>query len=321
MEVKSLLDVAVAAPNSEKEAPLNSELSPFPAATGGSVDVVLSALPVDHFGTTVFLKGWQQRESVKPPVVVVHDVGEHADCYEGLAAKFVSHGYSVYAYDWRGHGRSGWQLGHAPSFDVLVKDLLQVAAWARYQERGQAPVLIGHGVGALMVTELARTHGNFCRAAILSAPCLELQSSVGGMHRLMLRLLADFTPLLRIWGPFRPKFTNNKVSFHPISREDESLSAKFPGLTASLTYELMAAIKRAEARFLDYLGHVLILCPENDSVCRYQHLRKAVAVHAEHNVEIVNLAESGHSLLTDDGNSQEIAMRAILGWLTKVIGE
>ena len=299
-----------------------SALPPFPSDGSEAISrVSLTSLPVDHYGTTVYLKALKYPDSQQPPIVIVHDVGEHADCYERTAYAFYERGFSVYSFDWRGHGRSGWLLGHAPSFDTLVKDLLQVAAWSRYQEDGRAPIILGSGLGALVVMEFTKNYASFCQAAVLCAPCLELQSELTGLHRFLLKLLSEVAPLVRLWSPFSPRFTSHRVSLHPISREDGTLSAKFPGVTAALTYELVQAIKRAETRFIEYGGSVLILCPEKDGICSYQQLKRSAALHADHNVEIVDLGDSGHGVFTDDDASRESAIKVVLGWLSRVMVE
>ena len=297
-----------------------SALPPFPSdgIEAGS-RVTLTSLPVDHYGTTVYLKALKHPDAQHAPIVIVHDVGEHADCYERTANAFYERGYSVYLFDWRGHGRSGWQLGHAPCFDSLVKDLLQVAAWARYQENGRAPIILGNGLGALVVMEFTKNYAAFCQAVILCAPCLELQPEMTRPHRVLLKLLSDISPLVRLWSPFSPRLTSHRVSLHPISREDASLSAKFPGVTAALTYELVQAIKRAETRFIEYCGSVLIICPEKDGICSYKKLKKSAALHDDHNVEIVDLANSGHGVFTNDDASRELAIKVVLGWLSKLV--
>ena len=309
------------ATDTEVERSAASALPPFPSdGTEAGSRVTLTSLPVDHYGTTVYLKALKHPDTQHAPIVIVHDVGEHADCYERAANAFYERGYSVYLFDWRGHGRSGWQLGHAPSFDSLVKDLLQVAAWARYQENGRAPIILGNGLGALVVMEFTQKLRCFLPSRDTFAPLVsELQPEMTRPHRVLLKLLSDVAPLVRLWSPFSPRLTSHRVSLHPISREDASLSAKFPGVTAALTYELIQAIKRAETRFIEYCGSVLILCPEKDGICSYKQLKKSAALHADHNVEIVDLANSGHGVFTDDDASRELAIKVVLGWLSKLV--
>src|SRR5690606_30753211 len=132
------------------------------------------SLPVDHHGTTVYVKGWRRPENTKPPIVIAHDLGENISMYRDVAKKLIKQGHNVYGFDLRGHGRSGRRLGHAPSFNILVLDLLQVAAWVRHQEAGKPAIIVGQGIGALITLSFTKRYSHFCRALVLSAPVLEL---------------------------------------------------------------------------------------------------------------------------------------------------
>ncbi|MBM4250665.1 MAG: alpha/beta hydrolase [Deltaproteobacteria bacterium] len=314
------MEQASAPENSNTERAIASALPPFPVGdeTTDNPEHIIH-LPVDHYGTTVYVRSLAQKNLDKPPLVLVHDLGEHGDCYHQAAQSFFSQGYSVYTYDWRGHGRSGWQLGHAPSFAVLVQDLLQVVAWARHRAGGQGPVIIGQGVGALMVMEFTKRFPAFCSGAVLSAPCLELQSAVGGLQALILRLLADVLPTARVWQPFVPRFTSGRVNRRPMSREDGELNTRFSGITAALASEVILAMKRAETRFIEFDGSVLILCPEQDQICSYQHLKKSAALHGDHNVQILDLKNTTHGVLTEADDTREDVVALILGWLGRVV--
>ncbi len=283
------------------------------------VQKIVSSLPVDHQGTAVYVKGWRYEHGQAPSILIVHDLGEQTTHYRETARAFVHAGYSVYLFDLRGHGRSGRRLGHAPSFNILVKDLLQVAAWVRHKEGGKPPVILGHGIGALIAMDFTKYHGAFCKAAILSAPCLEPIAVVSSAARMMLRLLAEVTPTFRIPAALTPRFTRElKTAQNPVA-EGEDRPIYFPRLTAIFAHELLLAIKRAEARFIEYHGSVLILCPDQDSVCSYVQLKKSAALHNEHNLEIADLKGVGHGVFTDDQAHREHAMAVVLPWLKKAI--
>ncbi len=283
------------------------------------VQKIVSSLPVDHQGTAVYVKGWRYENGQAPSLLIVHDLGEQTTHYRETARAFVNAGYSVYLFDLRGHGRSGRRLGHAPSFNILVKDLLQVAAWVRHKEGGNPPVILGHGIGALITMDFTKYHGAFCKAAILSAPCLEPLAEVSSPARVLLRLLAEITPTFRIPAALTPRFTRGLRTAQQAASEEEEKTIHFPRLTAIFAHELLLAIKRAEARFIEYHGSVLILCPDQDSVCSYVQLKKSAALHNEHNLEIADLKGVGHGVFTDDPAYREHAVGVVLSWLKNAL--
>ena len=281
------------------------------------VDKVVTTLPVDHFGTTVYLKGWRQADSTNPPIIIVHDLGEHIDLYRETAYAFLANGYNVYCFDLRGHGRSGRRLGHAPRFNILVKDLLQVAAWVRHKEDGRLPIILGHGIGGLITNEFTRAHGAFCRAVVLSAPCLDLNSEISAPSAFALRFLADWFPTFRIPPRLAPKFARDLK--HARSDTDDGAKVPyFPRLTAGFTQELLSAIQRSRADFIEYHGSVLILCPDLDPICDYTATRKAAAIHDKNNLQVTNLPGIGHNLFTEADATRDAALAIILPWLAAI---
>ena len=299
-------------PHSEAEAHAESEETP-------GVQKIVSSLPVDHAGTAVYVKGWRYETGAAQAILIVHDLGEQTTHYREMARALVASGYSVYLFDLRGHGRSGRRLGHAPSFNTLIKDLLQVAAWVRHKEGGKPPIILGHGIGALITMDFTKYHGDLCKAAILSAPCLEPTAEVSPPARLLLRLLAEISPTIRIPSALSPRFTKDLKGSQQSEASEEDKVVYFPRLTAIFAHELLSAIQRAEARFIEYHGSVLILCPEEDTICSYGQLKKSAALHNENNLEIVDLPKVGHGVFTEDKAWRDAALQVILPWLDKAL--
>lgn len=97
----------------------------------------------------------QSEAAARTPLVFVHGAYVGAWCWaEHFLPWFAAHGFPVCALSLRGHGRSGGRE-HLHTFGIAdyVEDLAQVAA-----DLPRAPVLIGHSMGALVVTRyLERT--------------------------------------------------------------------------------------------------------------------------------------------------------------------
>jgi len=293
-------------------APPNPFTTPLiPART----EEIITSVPVDHFGTLIYVKALRHIVAKHAPMILVHDIGEHSDCYSAAAQELLDGGYSVYLYDLRGHGRSGRQLGHAPSFEAHVQDLLQVAAWVRYEEGGKSPIVIGHGVGAIIAMDFSKAYPSFCRAAVLSAPCFELASPMTLMQRLVIKILADVAPMVRLPLFLTPKLSRESWLSPAGYSQNPAGQARFSGLTASFTHKLLTAINDAEARFVNYRGTALVLCPEHDKVCGFQALMRQAAVHQESNLEVVSLAETSHQVFSGDSAGRSQAVQTVLSWL------
>jgi alpha-beta hydrolase superfamily lysophospholipase len=149
-------------------------------------------------GLALALSEW----SVAAPrglVVVVHGLGEHAARYGHVAAALNAAGWSVFAHDQRGHGRSGGLRGTLPRADALLEDLALVLDHA--PETGGPRVLLGHSMGgavaARFVAEALAPHpaswSRPVQGLALSSPALAARLSAWQRWQLAIgeRLLPD----------------------------------------------------------------------------------------------------------------------------------
>lgn len=93
----------------------------------------------------------------RTPVLCLHDAGLQSSVFEGLLPEIAPEGGAI-AFDLPGHGRSG-SLDALPSIEAMAEMAKWVAQWcgAMTEARSVSPVLVGHGMGALVALEWART--------------------------------------------------------------------------------------------------------------------------------------------------------------------
>ncbi len=86
-----------------------------------------------------------------PAIVCLHDAGLQSSVFEGLLPAVADEGGAI-AFDLPGHGRSG-------SLDALptIADMAEMARWVADWCGATRPVLVGHGMGALVALEWSRT--------------------------------------------------------------------------------------------------------------------------------------------------------------------
>lgn len=58
-------------------------------------------------------------------VFIVHGAGEHCERYDWVAQRLVAEGYSAFALDHQGHGRSEGERHDVLQFDDYVDDVIQ----------------------------------------------------------------------------------------------------------------------------------------------------------------------------------------------------
>jgi alpha-beta hydrolase superfamily lysophospholipase len=83
-------------------------------------------------------------------------------------------GFSVVAFDHRGHGRSGGKRGHTPSYDQLLSDVDMLLAHARTVAQGGKVFLYGHSMGGNVVLNHALRRKSDVAGVIASSPWLRL---------------------------------------------------------------------------------------------------------------------------------------------------
>jgi pimeloyl-ACP methyl ester carboxylesterase len=211
-------------------------------------------------------------------------------------------GIPMYSYDLRGHGRSGTLLGHIENFDSHASDLLQVASWVKHIEQREPPIIVGHGIGALIAIQFAKKFGDSCAGLVLAAPSFELKDSLQGVGRFFLKLLSDLWPTCRLPLELYPR------GLHGLD---------LPRLTASYLNEVFHAMERQGSPFSNYHGEVLIICPEQDQFCHYQLIKKAVALHQEYNLTMLDVPGE-HRIFEEENPHLPMVMNVLWDWLEKI---
>lgn len=121
----------------------------------------------------IFCHRWPTADP-KAIVQIVHGGAEHAGRYAPLARMLNQAGYTVYAEDHRGHGRTGelngklGDMGKANAFERVCDDVLALGERARTENPGIPLVIIGHSLGSLITQRILLQHSDRVAAAVLS---------------------------------------------------------------------------------------------------------------------------------------------------------
>ena len=103
-------------------------------------------------GINIFGQVWEPDVvSAKAIVCLVHGLGEHSSRYAHVAQALGRDGFVLYAFDLRGHGRSGGSRGHVPSIESAMDDIDILLDHAKADYPGLPVFLYGHSNGATFV--------------------------------------------------------------------------------------------------------------------------------------------------------------------------
>lgn len=86
--------------------------------------------------------------ATRPVVLLLHGGGPNRHAWATTARRLHSHGYTVAAYDTRGHGDSDWDPSGQYDVDRFVSDLISVRG---HVSADSPPVVVGASLGGLII--------------------------------------------------------------------------------------------------------------------------------------------------------------------------
>ena len=143
----------------------------------------------DALGVEIFYYVWAA-PNPKGVLQLTHGLGDHALRYEQVAADLVAAGYTVYADDHRGHGKTGvkqWggdmskmgRLGKG-GLRAAVENVREFSTLIRTQNPGLPLALLGHSWGSLMVQKVINEHSADYDAVILTGTAYRTLTDMNG---------------------------------------------------------------------------------------------------------------------------------------------
>jgi alpha-beta hydrolase superfamily lysophospholipase len=145
-------------------------------------------------------------------LVVHHGLGEHGGRYENLVSTLSGTGIILYVPDARGHGKSGGKQGHVPSFETFAEDLDRLVDLARHENSVSQIYLMGHSMGALVVTVYAKKSSRHQKLAGLICSGIPLKvktDPVMEVKKFFSGFLSTVTPSLVIPSGLNVNFLSN----------------------------------------------------------------------------------------------------------------
>ena len=258
-------------------------------------------------GAPLFFRHWPaaQRRGV---LVNVHGLGDHSGLYPNLVRVLPEHGWTVWAFDTRGNGRSPGRRGHVARWREFRDDLGGFLRHVRAAEGDVPLVLLGNSLGGLMVLDYALAHPEKLAGVAAAAPAL----GDPGVPRWLLLLARALT---KVW----PTYTRETgLDLGNLARDPAIVEALLADplfhrvTTARLGTEAldtMAALHAAAARLA---VPVLILHGTGDRMVPIEGSRRLATGPARAMVTLREYPEAAHALFVDHGWEERLA--ELLAW-------
>lgn len=160
-----------------------------------------------HDGLELFAQAWEP-QVVAPRAVVclVHGLGEHSSRYAHVAEALGREGYILFAFDHRGHGRSGGARGHISSIEDFMKDTDLLMEQAQKIYPGLPLLLYGHSLGGILVLHYSLQRKPNLKGVIATSPGLHTALEKQPMKIFMAKMLGSLMPTTVIPSGLESRF-------------------------------------------------------------------------------------------------------------------
>ena len=166
---------------SDDVSPMKPTLEPFIASDGTRIALHRFAPPACGLRGTI---------------LSLHGIQSHAGWYSASSNRLAEAGWEVWWIDRRGSGISRGPRGHAPHWERLVNDVVQVLKHLRARRQSGPFVLQGVSWGGRLAAAVARLRPEFVDALALLYPGIHARIRPSLRQRFLLQL-ADFAGIRR----------------------------------------------------------------------------------------------------------------------------
>lgn len=179
-------------------------------------------------GQEIFIWCWRAPQKPQGILQIYHGMAEHAQRYTELAQYLNTKGFTVYACDMRGHGRTGELNSDSCHMDrngfyASIED--QTLLMERIgQEHPRVPlVVLAHSFGSFLAQEFIKHYGSRISGVILSGSSLMKGADIIAGYIL--------SRLTMVSGNRKPGRLLNKLSFGSYNKAIQNPSSKFSWLS------------------------------------------------------------------------------------------
>jgi alpha-beta hydrolase superfamily lysophospholipase len=142
----------------------------------------------------IYYQIWKPSGKPKGILIITHGIGEHSGRYAHVAEHLARFGFAVWAFDYRGHGKSDGKRGHVDSFEDYAADVGQMIRIAKDHYTGIKVFLMGHSLGGLVASYYTEKHPSELDGLIASAPALKEKMKVSPVKTFLGRTLSSIVP-------------------------------------------------------------------------------------------------------------------------------
>ncbi len=256
-------------------------------------------------------QSWLPDGAPKAVVILHHGLWDYSDYYAPFAEELIRHGYAVYAFDMRGHGRSDGPRSFIQSFDQYITDLDAFLKRVRQRANGKPIFLFGHSLGGLIATTYVLANPKTdLRGVILSGAGLKEGHDVTPLLKTLVPIIGSIAPKL---PSYKPDFNFGSRDKNVVKRKRQDPLIDHTGLPARSGAEGLRAIANVQAQMEQFSAPVLIMHGTADRWTNSEGSQQ-LAARARSKDKALKLYDGFyHELLTD--TNKAFVWNDVIGWM------
>jgi acylglycerol lipase len=259
-------------------------------------------------GLTLFTRSWRPKGPPRAVVVIVHGFNSHSGYYSWVADELALSGFSVYALDLRGRGRSDGERFYVERFADYQSDVDSLVNVARERDPGLPIFLLGHSAGGVVSTVYALEHqqdlaGLICESFAFQVPAPDFALAV-------LKGLSHLAPHAHVLKLKNEDFSRDPDVVKTMNTDPLIANETQPTKTVA---EMVRADERLKRDFGLFKMPVLILHGTSDKATRPSGSQMFYERAGSADKTLKLYDGYAHDLLNDLG--REIVMDDIIDWI------
>jgi len=150
----------------------------------------------NQHGQSIFYQYWMPESKPKAALLVIHGLNEHSGRYAHFADFFTANGYSVFALDHIGHGKSDGTRSYIKKFSYYIDDIVTYIKMINDWFPDIPIYPVGHSLGGLINTYLLLDHQHLVRGAVLSGSVVLVPEYVSNFTIMIGKFISILFPKL-----------------------------------------------------------------------------------------------------------------------------
>ena len=212
-------------------------------------------------GVEIWWQAWLAAEQ-RANVALSHGLSEHSGRYAHVGAALTKRGYSLWALDHRGHGRSGGARALIDSTENAVEDLDHLVAMASEATPAQPTFLLGHSMGGWLATAYTLRRQERLDGLVLSGPVATVGAATR-TQRTASRVLSRIAPRVGVYDVDAAGVSRDPEVVRDYEDDPLNFHGKVPVRTVA---EITAEVDRFPAALPAITIPILILYGDADPI-------------------------------------------------------